>query len=199
MKRCTGLPINHALLMQTDFKLSKQQIIAALTALNARLAAGQVTGEVCIFGGAAMVLAFDARESTRDVHGVFVPKSVVAECSRQVAEEHGLPESWLNDGVKGWVSAAGDLVADGMPQFSHLRVLRPTAEYLLAMKCLASRTAGYDGSSDKEDVRTLVRHLGLKDVTDVLNLVCRYYPESKIGPKTRYFVEELLMETGGEP
>lgn len=181
--------------MQTDFKLSKQQIIAALTALNARPAAGQVTGEVCIFGGAAMVLAFDAR----DVDGFFVPKSVVAECSRQVAEKHGLPESWLNDGVKGWVSAAGDLVAEGMPQFSHLRVLRPTVEHLLAMKCLAARTAGYDGSSDKEDVRILVRHLGLKDVNDVLRLVCRYYPESKIGPKTRYFVEELLTETGGEP
>lgn len=183
--------------MQSDFKLSKQQIIAALTALNAKLAGAEVTGEICVFGGAAMVLAFDARESTRDVDGVFVPKAKVSNSALEVASELGLPPAWLNDGVKGWVSKAGDLVAEGMPQFSHLRVLRPTAEYLLAMKCLAARTAGYDGSSDQEDVITLVKHLGLKSAPEVLEIVCNYYPESKLSPKTRYFVEELLAETGG--
>ncbi|MFU8892400.1 MAG: hypothetical protein ACNA8L_02120 [Luteolibacter sp.] len=34
-------------------------------------------GELCIFGGAAMVLAFDARESTRDVDAVFVTKDPI--------------------------------------------------------------------------------------------------------------------------
>ncbi len=183
--------------MISNFQLSKDQIIAALSALNAKLVAKEVTGELCIFGGAAMILAFDARQSTRDVDGVFVPKSAVAGAIEEVAGELQLPRNWLNDGVKGWASSAGDLVAEGMPQFSHLRVLRPSAQYLLAMKCLAARAGDYDTSGDKEDVITLIRHLGLTTAGGVLEIVCRYYPESNLSPKTRYFVEEILAEEGG--
>ncbi|TDU69342.1 hypothetical protein EI77_02995 [Prosthecobacter fusiformis] len=183
--------------MISNFQLSKEQIIDALTALNGKLAAKEVTGELCIFGGAAMILAFDARQSTRDVDGIFVPKAVVSGAVEEVAQELDLPQAWLNDGVKGWVSSAGDLVADGMPQFTHLRVLRPSAHYLLAMKCLAARTGDYDTSGDMADVQTLIRHLGLKDANQVLEIVSRYYDESRLSPKTRYFVEEIMLEEGG--
>lgn len=179
-----------------NFQLSKEQIITALSALNGKLVIKEVTGELCIFGGAAMILAFDARQSTRDVDGIFVPKATVAGAIEEVAMELDLPLAWLNDGVKGWVSNAGDLVAEGMPQFSHLRVLRPSAQYLLAMKCLAARTGDYDTSGDKADVLTLVRHLGLIEAEQILEIVCRYYPESSISPKTRYFVEEIMTEGG---
>ena len=55
--------------------LTKERMISALENLNHRLTEKGVTGELCIFGGAAMILAFDARESTRDIDAVFVPKS----------------------------------------------------------------------------------------------------------------------------
>jgi len=182
--------------MSSNFQLSKEQIIAALAALNDKLASKEVTGELCIFGGAAMILAFDARQSTRDVDGIFVPKTIVAGAVEEVADELDLPSIWLNDGVKGWVSQVGDLVAEGMPQFSHLRILRPSAQYLLAMKCLAARAGDYDTSGDKEDVLTLIKHLGLQSTGQVLEIVCRYYPASNLTPKTRYFVEEILSEGG---
>jgi hypothetical protein len=57
--------------------LSKEQILAALSGLNDLLHEKGAIGELCIFGGAAMVLAFDARESTRDVDAVFVPKDPI--------------------------------------------------------------------------------------------------------------------------
>jgi hypothetical protein len=53
--------------------LDRPTIERALAALNARLEAAGVTGEMCIFGGTAMILAFDARERTRDVDAVFRP------------------------------------------------------------------------------------------------------------------------------
>ena len=183
--------------MAHPHQLSKEQIISALAALNNRLAVREVTGEVCVFGGAAMILAFDARQSTRDVDGVFAPKTVIHDAAAEVAEVLKLPADWLNDGVKGWLSNAGDLVEEGMPQFSHVRVLRPSASYLLAMKCLAARTAGYDTSGDKADAMTLIKHLKLGSAKDVLQIVCRYYPESNLSPKTRYFVEEIMQELGG--
>ena len=47
-------------------KLDRATIEAALAAMNARLQAAEVTGEICIFGGTVTVLAFDARQATRD-------------------------------------------------------------------------------------------------------------------------------------
>lgn len=54
-----------------------------------------------------MTLAFDDRESTRDVDAVFVPKMEIYNEAARVAEAMGLPDSWLNDGVQGFVAAGG--------------------------------------------------------------------------------------------
>ncbi len=176
-------------------KLDRATIEAALSALSERLKAEGVTGEICIFGGAAMVLAFDAREATRDVDAVFFPAEIVRLAATGVAEELSLPPHWLNDGVKDFVSANQDYVADGMPvDFSNLRVLRPSAEYLLAMKCMAARVEGYDTQGDRGDVVFLVRHLGLHTTAEVLNVVVRYYPVERLTAKTRFFVEEVMSE-----
>ena len=106
--------------------LSKSVILLALARLDQKLAAQGIIGELCIFGGAAMILAFDARESTRDVDGIFVPKQKFAELANETGAELDLPEGWLNDGVKGFLSPYGELTGEEMPQFDHLRVLRPT-------------------------------------------------------------------------
>src|SRR4051812_46678129 len=124
--------------------LTKAQILTALSSLDERLEARAVMGGLCIFRGTAMGLVFDARGSTREVDGIFVPKSELADGARMVAEALGLLETWLNDGVKGFVSTNGELTDEGPPRFKHLRFLRPTSEYLLAMKCIAARASDVD-------------------------------------------------------
>ncbi len=50
------------------------------------------------------MLAFSARESTRDVDtAILAPREarIVRELARQVAVERDWPEDWLNDGVPG--------------------------------------------------------------------------------------------------
>jgi len=176
-------------------KLDRATIESALANLSEKLKTEGVTGEVCIFGGAAMVLAFDARESTRDVDAVFRPVESVRRAAEAVAREMALPEHWLNDGVKGFVSANQDFVEAGMPKdFPNLRVLRPSAAYLFAMKCMAARVAGYDTGGDRDDVVFLARHLGLANAEQALEIVTRYYPPERISAKTRFFVEEVLGE-----
>jgi hypothetical protein len=175
-------------------KLSREQIMAALRRLDELLREKGVIGELCIFGGAAMVLAFDARESTRDVDAIFVPKTEMLESALRVGEEMTLRPDWLNDGVKGFVSNQGEVTAAGMPVFANLRIMRPTAEYLLAMKCLASRLAEYDHPGDRGDVIVLIKHLGIVDPAVVCDLVVRYYKESLLPPKVRYFIEETMSE-----
>jgi len=175
-------------------KLSREQIMAALRRLDELLRDKGIIGELCIFGGAAMVLAFDARESTRDVDAILVPKSDVLQCAKQVAEEFDLQWDWMNDGVKGFVSSRGDVTVDGMPKFNNLRIMRPTSEYLLAMKCLASRVEDYSHQGDKADVITLIRHLGITESSAVCDLVCKYYKESLLAPRVRFFIEEIIGE-----
>lgn len=180
--------------MPSNDKLSKPQILAALARLNELLLAKGVIGEVCVFGGAAMVLAFDARESTRDVDGIFVPKREVMGSAREVAMEFGFEVDWLNDGVKGFVSDTAEFTADGMPVFSNLRIMRPTTEYLLAMKCLASRAADAATDGDRADILTLLKLMCINNAAEACDIVLRYYKESLLPPRVRYYIEELVDE-----
>ena len=180
--------------MTSPDKLTKEQILAALARLNDLLHEKGVMGEICIFGGAAMVLAFDARESTRDVDAIFVPKDDVLQAARTVAGEFGIDPDWMNAGVAGFVSAEGQVTSEGMPVFDNLRVMRPTTEYLLAMKCLASRVATFGIRGDRQDVITLLRELGIKDASTACDIVASYYKESLLPPKVRFFIEETIQE-----
>jgi hypothetical protein len=179
-------------------RLSKELILAALVRLNELLHEKGIMGELCIFGGAAMVLAFDARDSTRDVDGIFVPKQEVITLAMQVAKEFGFEPNWLNDGVKGFISDKAEITADGMPIFENLRILRPTTEYLLAMKCLASRAAEFGTEGDRADIITLLKRTGITDATAVCDLVTRYYKESLLPPRVRFYIEELVAELNTE-
>jgi hypothetical protein len=175
--------------------LTREQILAALQALSDELGKQSVTGEVCLFGGTVMVLAFTARLTTKDVDALFQPTQTIRELARRIAAEHHLPADWLNDGVKGFVSVRHETTAGTLPQFPHLRLTMPVPEYLLAMKCMAARIGGTaDEPSDVTDIVFLVRHLKLKTAKEVLDLVGQYYPANRIPVKTQYLVEGLFEE-----
>jgi hypothetical protein len=173
--------------------LTPSDIRQALGLLNEQLASREVTGELCLFGGAVMALVFDARVSTRDVDATMKPRWELEAAAEHVAQTMALPSDWLNDGVKGFLSEDGSYTAEDMPQFSHLRVMRPTADYLLAMKCLAARSA-YESTADRSDLKVLIRHLQISEAKEALDLVLKFYPAKLLPAKTRYFVEEVFQE-----
>lgn len=168
--------------------LTRTRIRRLLQLLAAELAETQVEGELYLVGGAVMCLALNAREATRDVDALFKPTRVIREAAARVAAKEGVPESWLNDAVKGYLSPRGDF--EPYLEFPHLRVFVARPEYLLAMKCAAMRLG--EQFRDLDDVRYLLRHLGLSTVEAVLAVVTRYFDESQLLPKTRLALEELL-------
>ena len=175
--------------------LTRQAIVDALSALSEELGKQGVIGELCLFGGTVMVLAFNAGLSTKDVDAIFHPTTLTRELVRRIGEQRQLPPDWLNDGVKGFVSARHETTMGNLPQFPHLRLTMPVPEYLLAMKCMASRVGGTDGEgSDIPDILFLIRHLGLQNARAVLDLVGQYYPENRIPKRTQYLVEGLFEE-----
>ena len=177
-----------------DYKLDRKTILKALSLLDDALRREEVIGEICIFGGAAMILAFDGKFTTRDVDAIFVPKSTLTDAIVMLANQLGLPAAWLNDGVKEFVSAKEDFTSDDMPDFENLRVIRPSARYLLAMKCLASRIGGYGERGDISDIKVLCKHLSCQTPESVTEIILDYYPPSQIPAKTQFLLEEIFQD-----
>jgi hypothetical protein len=168
--------------------LDRDLLRRAFTLLAERLATLGVVGEIHVFGGAAMVLAFDARGATRDVDALFEPDGHVLDAAREVAVELELPRSWLDDQASSYVSGRA---GRGTPVFDrpNLRVMTTPPEHLLAMKVRAARAA-----RDADDVRLLLHHLELRDVAAVEVIVARYFPDEPLSERSRLLLEDLLTD-----
>ena len=168
--------------------LSAADLQRLFAALNDELRTVDAVGELYLVGGAVMCLAHSARPTTRDVDAVFRPAAVVREAAARVARKESLDIDWLNDAVKGFLSAAGRF--DPYLELDHLRVLVAQPDYLLAMKCLAFRIG--EGFQDETDIRYLLRHLDVADYDDALAILARFYPLERFPQKTLYALEEIL-------
>jgi hypothetical protein len=153
--------------------------------LNDELGAAEIKGEVCLYGGAVMCLAYNARPATKDVDAVFEPVRHVRRAAARVAERHGLEKDWLNYAVRMFVVPHERRVLFDMP---HLKVLVPSPEYLLAMKVLASRA----NTKDAEDIELLIRELGLQSPAQVLDIVRDYYPHKQVKPAAELLLGDLF-------
>jgi hypothetical protein len=173
-------------------QLSKEEILKLFELLNAELARSDTHGEVYLVGGAVMCLTLDARASTRDVAAWFKPAAVVRQAAARVAHKAGVPETWLNDAVKAWLSARGSF--DRYIEHSHLQVYAAQPSYLLAMKCMALRLG--EEFHDLDDVRYLLRYLNITRPDEALAVVLSYFDESQVPVKTRLALEELLPTNG---
>ena len=175
--------------------LTRDAMLKAFQEMSDELGRRGVTGELCLFGGTVMVLAFAARPSTKDVDAIFQPTQVIREAARHVGEANQFPEHWLNDAAKGFVSARHETTPGSLPQFPHLRLTMPVPEYLLAMKCMASRIGAVEGEADDvADIIFLIRHLNLKEAKSVMDILTAYYPKDRVPVKAQYLVEGLFAE-----
>lgn len=169
-------------------KLTRTDIRRLFELLDAELALSDVEGELYVVGGAVMCLAFDAREATRDVDALFRPAGLVREAAARVAVQAGVPDTWLNDAVKGYLSPRGAF--DPFLELPHLKVFIAQPQYLLAMKCAAMRLGAE--FHDLDDVRYLLRYLNITTVEEALAIVTRYFDEAQLPAKTSLALEELL-------
>jgi hypothetical protein len=101
-----------------------------------------------------------------------------------------VPDTWLNDAVKGYLGSPGNFQPH--LELSNLVVFVARPEYLLAMKCAAMRLGAE--FHDLDDVRYLLRYLNVDRVGDAMAIVTRYFDEDMLQPKTRLALEELLPE-----
>ena len=167
-------------------------------------AAGRVI-DMTVYGGSALVLTMNQREATRDVDAVFEKdRQFTRMLAREIGQEHGWDETWLNDGVKGFLSEAETSrdvrsLYRSYPseEMAGLRVFVPSSEYLFAMKCIAMRIGGVEQTDDVSDIKALAQSIGLSSAAEAINLVAAFYPEDRIPPRTRFGLEEIFQKPGG--
>lgn len=147
-----------------------------------------VTGEILILGGAYMTLVLRQREATRDVDAYFAANAAaIRDAAARVAREHGLPDDWLNDAVKGFLFVQPESVP--WMECPGLRVYVPPPAYIFAMKALAGRP------EDLRDLYALRDVLGLTSAAQALDVVARYVPPRLLTPRVQSLIEDLFDET----
>jgi hypothetical protein len=171
-----------------EISLSKARIEELFRALDRELRHADVVGELYVVGGAVLCLALNARPATRDVDAAFQPTKAVRQAARRVGALLGVPETWLNDAAKGYLSSKGEYTP--FMELPNLRVMTAQPEYLLAMKCLAFRLGAE--FHDEADVRYLLRYLNIDRYEAAVEIITRYYPHDRFPQKAFYALEEIL-------
>lgn len=135
--------------------LTRSDIVTALRRLGELALERGETFELLVVGGAAMVLAYDARMSTHDVDAIALRSEsahLLRKLVQQVAEELDWPPDWLNDGAKGFLMG----LSEGSVVFAApgIVIRCPALAQLLAMKLSAWRD-----DVDIQDAKRLLREL----------------------------------------
>lgn len=173
--------------------LGRAEILRALRRLGELAREKEIELELSIYGGCAMILAFERRAITRDVDAIFHPRDAIAPLIAQVARERGLPKEWLNDDVRQFL-APKEAMRDLPLDLPGIKITSPPASYLLAMKALAGRRAlpGYEG--DEADLRFLIRKMAITEIDEVQMHIDRYYPDDVPSDSARAMIAQIIKE-----
>lgn len=83
--------------------LTRDVIEAAFRDMGEILLRERTVGEIAVYGGAAILLQFDATFATRDVDAVIGGAHVaVQRAAHEVARRRGWPTSWLSEAVSAY-------------------------------------------------------------------------------------------------
>jgi Nucleotidyltransferase of unknown function (DUF6036) len=164
--------------------LSAEDIRRAFGALAKELEHRGERAEIVVAGGAALVLLFHARETTKDVDAYILrpEASRVRAAVQYVADDLELPSDWLNDGARGYFVGLSD--GQLLHESTALTVRTVSIEQLLAMKLAAWRDA-----IDRADARLLLSRLA-GSAQDIWRRVERFVPPHEID-KASYAFDDL--------
>lgn len=151
------------------FELDRAQMTALLNELGDRLEARGIAASLYLVGGAAMTLAYGRDGLTPDIDAVTSHAAVLEEAT-SMAQDHGLPEGWLNSNAAGWVPPRPEWALTP-PTKPGLTIHIAPPEHVLAMKLIATRR------KDRPDIRLLIREVGMEDAPpeEYADLLARVY------------------------
>ncbi len=155
--------------------------------MNEKLIEKNVSAYINVYGGAVMCLVFNSRDNTRDIDALFEPESTLKEIAAEIAQEYKLNDDWFNDEIKLFrpETAQNRL----FKSWSNLKLFVPSAEYMFALKCYSAR---FGKSKDIEDIRFLIKYLGISKFSQAINIIEKFFDLNQIRGEVReYLLDEL--------
>jgi hypothetical protein len=180
--------------------MDKEMVIKALALLGRKAEARGIAPEIAVYGGTVMMLAYRLREGTQDVDAIFRPRDELQPLIAEVATELKIAPDWLNDNVGQFAPNAGpatNITFAELADLPGLRVSRPTARKMLAMKARAARLPRPGHGGDLHDLAFLIRHTGTKSIEEIDGIFAQFYGDS-LDDRQR-LVAERALEIAYEP
>jgi hypothetical protein len=169
-------------------QLTRDDILHYFELLNEELKKSGEFGEIIIAGGAALALAYSARESTYDIDAIFEPKESFNRMIKKIAEENDIADDWLNDGIKGFFTA--EMKYNEILSFTNLRISSMDAETMLALKLTSARSL----SKDMEDSIFLMKHLNIQSEDKLFEIIDKYIPKHRQTAQSYFFTKESYSQ-----
>lgn len=175
--------------------MDKDRLLKIFDYLNERLKANQLQLEITIYGGTVMTMVYDNRPATKDIDCVFseVNQKLLENILEMTKLAFNLPKNWINEEIKEPLKSIIKEDKETYKIYSNLKILRPKAEQLLAMKILAARA---EPAKDFIDAFILCRDLNIRTRVELLNLVEKYLPLTLIGERQIRFIKYLGEDLG---
>jgi hypothetical protein len=152
---------------------------------------------ICIYGGSAMMLAYDCREVSRDVDVLIHPSEEGLKLAQRVGEELGLHRDWLNNDVRFFISERdheGRRPLELPIETRGLKVEVPTANYLLALKARACREPVPGAEVDAGDLRFLIQKMEIRGFEQVRAQLDKFFPEDPLRPGAETIIKRIIEE-----
>ena len=186
----------------TEFRMNKEMMQAGLHELGKLLLSSDRCVDVGVYGGSALVLTSNFRESTGDVDAKaihFEDEKILATAAREVCQRRQWPEDWFNDGVKAFISPKVDYYegldyAASYPSEDKagLRTFVPNPIYLLSMKLLSSRIPeDIEEKTDLPDIVNLMLMVKPESKADLVDMGAAYYPELRTSGKLHWHLNDI--------
>lgn len=181
--------------------LTKEIINELLIELGNMLEENNIQANFYVYGGAVMCVEYELRYYTFDIDCIFSDENV-RRYSKILTKKYKLHEDWLNDAILNIVNT--DMKKEEFERtvrIGGLNVYVPTIEQMLAMKLFSARMGA---SKDLEDAYKLARIIGIRNTTQMRNILKTYFKLESIRDRNkkhkniigRFMVklEELLNE-----
>ncbi|GIN57985.1 hypothetical protein J8TS2_23040 [Lederbergia ruris] len=175
--------------------MDKNKLLRIFEYLNARLKENQLQLEITIYGGSIMTMVYDNRPATKDIDCVF------SETNSKLLEHildltqftFNLSDGWINEEIKEPLKSILKEDKETYKIYSNLKILKPRAEQLLAMKVLAARP---EPAKDFIDAYILCRDLNITTKTELLKVFGDYIPLTLLGERQMNFIKYLGEDLG---
>ncbi|WP_051534225.1 DUF6036 family nucleotidyltransferase [Desulfitibacter alkalitolerans] len=175
--------------------LDKNKLLQIFDYLNERLKENQLQLEITIYGGSIMTMVYDNRPATKDIDCVFSETNfkLLENILNLTKYTFNLSDGWINEEIKEPLKTILKEDKETYKTYSNLKVLKPKAEQLLAMKILAARP---EPAKDFYDAYILCKDLNITTKDRLMEVISTYIPLTILGERQINFIKYLGEDLG---